>query len=138
MSPEAGRYLDKARKLLADGETMLAVGLNEAAGRNAYLAGFHAAQAFLFDGVGKVFKSHHGVQAEFLRLTKDDPRIEAEHRAFLSRAHNLKAVADYETGPGSEISHERAAAAIETGKRFVAMIAERIAAATPKREPSST
>ena len=64
MSPEAGRYLDKARKLLADGETMLAVGLNEAAGRNAYLAGFHAAQAFLFDGVGKVFKSHHGVQAE--------------------------------------------------------------------------
>jgi uncharacterized protein (UPF0332 family) len=64
LSPEAGHYLDTARKLLADGETMLGVGLNEAAGRNAYLAGFHAAQAFLFDGLGKVFKSHHGAPAE--------------------------------------------------------------------------
>ena len=44
---------EKARKLLADAETMLGVGLNEAAGRNAYLASFHAAQPLLFGSLGK-------------------------------------------------------------------------------------
>ena len=58
-----------------------------------------------------------------LRLTKDDPRVDAELRLFLSRAYNLKAIADYETGPGSEITAERATVAVETGKRFVAHIA---------------
>jgi len=111
---------------------MLAVALNEAAGRTAYLAGFHAAQAFLFERDGKILKSHRGVQAAFLRLTKDDARVAGELRAFLSRSYNLKAIADYETGPGSEISHERAAAAIEAGKRFVALLAEMIAASPPK------
>ena len=53
---------------------MLGVDLHEDAGRAAYLASFHAAQALLFDKTGKVFKTHKGVQAEFLRLTKDDPR----------------------------------------------------------------
>jgi uncharacterized protein (UPF0332 family) len=59
------------------------------------------------------------VQTEFLRLTKDDPRVDGEMRLFLSRTYNLKALADYETGPGSEVSAERAAAAVADGKRFV-------------------
>ncbi len=37
---------------------MLGVHLNEDAGRAAYLAAFHAAQAFIFESVGKMFKSH--------------------------------------------------------------------------------
>ena len=93
-------------------EAMLRIGLNEAAGRTAYLAGYHAAQALIFERTGKVFKSHAGVQTEFLRLTKDDPRIDGELRAFLSRSYNLKAIADDETGPGSTISAERAASAV--------------------------
>lgn len=97
---------------------MLGAGLNDAAGRTAYLAGSHAAQAFIFERDGRVFKTHRGVQAEFLRLTKDDPRVDRETRSFLSRSYNLKAIADYETGPGSEISAERAAAAVKDGKRF--------------------
>jgi uncharacterized protein (UPF0332 family) len=105
--------------LLAEADIMLDVGLNDAAGRTAYLAGFHAAQAFIFERDGKVFKTHHGVQTEFLRLTKDDPRVDGEMRLFLSRTYNLKAIADYETGPGSDVSAERAAAAVEDGKRFV-------------------
>ncbi len=75
MTPQAARFVEKAQKLLADAEIMLGAGLNDAAGRNAYLAGFHAAQAFIFEHVGKTFKSHSGVQKEFLRLTKDDPRM---------------------------------------------------------------
>jgi uncharacterized protein (UPF0332 family) len=53
------------------------VGLNDAASRNAYLAGFHAAQAFIFERHGKVLKTHKGVQMEFLRLTKNDSRLMA-------------------------------------------------------------
>ena len=49
MTPQAGRFLEKAQELLAEAETMLGVGLNDAAGRTAYLAGFHAAQAFIFE-----------------------------------------------------------------------------------------
>jgi len=39
---------------------ILAVHLNDAAGRTAYLAAFHAAQAFIFQRTGKVLKSHKG------------------------------------------------------------------------------
>ena len=57
MTPEAKRFLEKAHKLLAEADTMLGVGLNEAAGRTAYLAGFHAAQALIFERTGKVLKA---------------------------------------------------------------------------------
>ncbi len=99
MSPQGARFLDKARQLLDQAETMLRVGLYEAAGRTAYLASYHAAQAFIFERVGKVLKTHAGVHTEFLRLTKDDPGVDSELRTFLSRAYNLKAIADYETEP---------------------------------------
>jgi uncharacterized protein (UPF0332 family) len=137
MTPEAARFLEKALKLLTQADIMLGVGLNESAGRNAYLAAFHAAQAYIFENAAKVFKTHNGVQTEFLRLTKDDPRIDAELRLFLSRAYNLKAIADYETGPGSEVSAERATDAVETGKRFVALIDERVAARSLDAQPPS-
>jgi uncharacterized protein (UPF0332 family) len=81
---------------------MLGVRLNEDAGRAAYLAGFHAAQAFIFE---------------------DDRRFKHDLRIFLSQAYNLKSIADYEEGPGSEVSAERAAAAIETAARFIDCIA---------------
>lgn len=49
-------FLAKAAKLLAEAEIMLSVNLNEAAGRSTYLAGFHAAQALIFERLGKVLK----------------------------------------------------------------------------------
>jgi uncharacterized protein (UPF0332 family) len=136
MTPEAGRFLAKARRHLDRGATMFGVGLNEDAGRAAYLAGFHAAQAFIFERAARVYKSHNGVQTEFLRLTKDDLRFNSDQRVFLSQTYNLKAVADYETGPGSEVSAERAARALEAGNLFVSHIAELLAPApsTPPRD----
>jgi uncharacterized protein (UPF0332 family) len=130
VTPEASRFLEKARKLLTHAETMLGVHLNEEAGRTAYLAGFHAAQAYIFERVGKIFKSHKGVQTEFLRLTKDDSRFTSDQRIFLSQTYNLKTIADYETGPGSEVSTERAAHALETGRRFVAHIEKLLSSAS--------
>lgn len=61
-------------------------------------------------------------------LTKDDVRLDTELRAFFGFAYNRKAIADYETGPGSEASPELATVAIETSKRFVAKIAELVEA----------
>jgi uncharacterized protein (UPF0332 family) len=93
------------------------------AGRAAYLAGLHAAQALIFESTGKAVKRHGGVQREFARLVKDDPRFDLALRAFLPRAYNLKAVADYETGPGSRVSPETARQAIQTAHRFLACVA---------------
>jgi uncharacterized protein (UPF0332 family) len=92
------------------------------AGRAAYLAGLHAAQALIVENTGKTVKSHRGVQYEFGRLTKDEPRFDVGLRAFLGRTYNLKVIADYEIGAGSEVSPERAAEAIAAGKRFVAQM----------------
>jgi len=125
---ETALYLEKAQTLLAEADAIFAIHLNEAAGRTAYLAGFHAAQGFIFECTGKTSKTHSGVHTEFLRLTKDDPRLAPDLRIFLSQSYNLKAVADYETGPGSKVSVELARTTIETGKRFVTRMVELIGA----------
>jgi uncharacterized protein (UPF0332 family) len=44
----------------------------------------------------------------------------------LNQAYNLKAVADYELGPDSDIPLEHAARAIETAERFTDCISELI------------
>jgi uncharacterized protein (UPF0332 family) len=122
VTPEEHRFVEKAQRLLANADVMLGAGLSEDAARAAYLAGFHAAQAVIFRHTGKASKTHHGVQREFLRLTKDAPGLDPDVRAFLSRAYNLKAIADYETGPNSTISIERARDAVSKGKVFVAAL----------------
>jgi uncharacterized protein (UPF0332 family) len=94
------------------------------AGREAYLAGYHAAQALISERTGHAVKSHGGAKTEFHRLVRGDTRIDDELRAFLGFAYNLKAIADYQTGPGSKVSPELATEAIETARRFVAKIAE--------------
>ena len=119
MKPQATAFLEKSRELLEHAETMLSVGLHEDAGRTAYLAGFHAAQALIFETHGRVFKKHSTVQGEFGRLVKDDARVDMEHRAFLGRSYQLKAIADYETGPGSKVSAETARTTLQTARRFV-------------------
>ncbi len=119
MNPIANRLMMKAQKLLANATKALEVGLNEDAGRNAYLAGYHAARAFLYETEGKLFKTHNGLQAEFSRVVRDDPRFLPEARVFLSQAFNLKKIADYEEGADAEITPERAAAAIEKGAKFI-------------------
>ncbi len=103
---------------------MLALHYYEAAGRNAYLAGFHAAQALISERTGRSVKTHRGVSAELQRLIKDDPRADLDIRAFLGRTYNLKAIADYETGPGSDVSPDMAADAVAASKLFVAVMTE--------------
>jgi uncharacterized protein (UPF0332 family) len=56
VKPQSAAFLEKARRLLAEAETMLGVDLTDAAGRTAYLAGFHAAQALIFESQDRVFR----------------------------------------------------------------------------------
>jgi uncharacterized protein (UPF0332 family) len=118
VTPEAARFLDKARRLLVGAAAMLNAGFIEAAGRDAYLSGYHTAQSYIVAVNGKPAKTHDGVKSEFSRLTKDDPRISHELRAFLFRAARLKEIADYELGPG-DLPKERVAAALGTAQQFL-------------------
>jgi uncharacterized protein (UPF0332 family) len=83
VTPQAARFPAKAERLLTHADTMLGVSLHEDAGRTAYLAAFHAVQAFILERLGKVLKTHKGVQVEFLRLTKDDERVDRSLRGYL-------------------------------------------------------
>jgi uncharacterized protein (UPF0332 family) len=127
VTPEAERYLEKARQCLSNARAELGINLSNDARRNAYLAAFHAAQALIFERTGKVARTHRGVHSEFARLAKVESRIDNSFPVFLTQAYNLKAVADYETGPGSVVPPERAAAAIETAGRFIESIGQLLA-----------
>jgi hypothetical protein len=72
--------------------------------------------------LGRSPKTHSGVQTQFAKLAKNEPSIDLELRAFLGRAYNLKAIADYETGPGSNVTHAQATEAIATAHRLLATI----------------
>jgi uncharacterized protein (UPF0332 family) len=123
MTPEAVRFLDKARRLLSNASALLDAGFVEAAGREAYLSAYHAAQALITHNNGKPAKTHDGVKSEFSRLTKQDPRVPNELRAFLFNASRLKEIADFELGP-VELLIERVAQAIETAKYFISCIGD--------------
>ncbi len=119
MSPEARLYIDKARHCLRHAEAILQIELGDDAGRAAYLAVFHAAQALIHQRTGREAKTHQGVRSQFLLLTKDDPRIAPDLRQFPGQAYNLKTVADYATGPQAIVPLERAGNAVLTAHRFL-------------------
>jgi uncharacterized protein (UPF0332 family) len=120
MTPETAYFLDKARRVLIEADSILAINICEVAGRMAYLAGFHAAQAFISEQTGRSVKTHKGVHGELYRLTKNAVDFDAKLRTFLSESYDLKTIADYEIGPGAEVSPERTRIAVEQAKRFVA------------------
>lgn len=76
MTTETECYLEKARQCLSNAHANLGIKLSNDAGRNAYLAAFHAAQALIFERTGKIAKTHQGVHSEFSLLAKDDPNID--------------------------------------------------------------
>jgi uncharacterized protein (UPF0332 family) len=88
--PESADYLNRAQRLWKQARTIAAIELPDVAGRTAYLAAYHTAQAFIFDRTGKVTKSHDGARSEFARLAKDDPRIDRSFTAFLTQAYTLQ------------------------------------------------
>ncbi len=137
MKAESAAFVEQANIVLTRAEIMLRAGLNEDAARAAYMAGFHVAQAYIFERTDKTSKSHKGVQTEFFRLTKDDPRVDNELRKFLSQSYDYKSIADYFTGPDARTSAEEATGAVATSRRFVTHFAELIAIPNPRLRPGS-
>jgi uncharacterized protein (UPF0332 family) len=120
MNPETIQYINQANKIIIRADLMLSIGLNEDAARAAYIASFHVAQAYIFERTRKIAKSHHGVQTEFFRLTRDDSRVDPALRRFLSQSYEFKSVADYSTGDEAVTSAHEATDAVATAKSFIA------------------
>jgi uncharacterized protein (UPF0332 family) len=118
VTPEAERFLAKAGECLRDARIFLPL-VPRVAGREAYLAAFHAAQAVIHERTGQVAKTHRGVRAGFLMLTRDSATIDPELREFLGRAYELKSRSDYGTGEEAAVSAVTAAAAIAMAERFI-------------------
>ena len=96
---------------------------NDAA-RDAYLAAYHAAQAYIVEHAGKAAKTHNGAHSQFAQLATVEPRIDQEMRRFLSDAYSMKAVADYEFGEGADIPKGRATDAVAKAAQFVERITD--------------
>ena len=94
MTPEAKEHFDKARQCLTRARTILAAGVGEDAGRNAYLAAFHAAQALIAERTGKDAKTIRACTPQFARLARNEPRLGLDLRQFLAQAYDMKSIAD--------------------------------------------
>ena len=120
----AAAHIAKARRALASARHQLAGDFVEQAGRDAYLAGFHAALGLIFARTGKSPKTHSGTRSEFARLARDEGGISREQVAFLGWAYELKTVADYGSEP--QVSSAQAERAIAEAECFVETVAERL------------
>jgi uncharacterized protein (UPF0332 family) len=122
VTPESRELIDKARDCLTRARIILAAGVGEDAGRDAYLAAFHVAQAVIRARTGKTAKTHRGVHRMLSQLARREPQLD-DLALFLSQAYNLKAIADYELGPGAGVPLDRASAAIDRAAQFIEQVA---------------
>jgi uncharacterized protein (UPF0332 family) len=97
---------------------MSSIDLNDDAGRAAYLACFHVAQAIIFEREGRVLKTHRGVQTEFNRIMKGDPRADTALVGFLARSYQFKTVADYGFDTPGHSTADDARTALAEATRF--------------------
>ncbi len=72
MKPETADHIAKARECLDAAIKINTFPLPQVAAKEAYLAVFHAAHAFIFETTGKVVKSHGGMRTMFALVAKDD------------------------------------------------------------------
>ena len=126
MTPETVLVLDRARDCLRDARRIAALPIPHVAAREAYLAVFHAAQAFILERSGRVVKTHTGVRSEFARLTQGKTSIGREVTRFLAISFEMKTIADYGTRHEGNIPPEKALAAIATAERLIGAVVELI------------
>lgn len=122
MKPQTAAYLDNARESLSDAKRILAIDIPRQAGRLAYYAQFHAAQALIFERTGKVAKTHKGVRVQFHQLTRSESALDPRLAGELTAAYHLKEAADYETRPTGLVTSADARDAIASAERFLAGI----------------
>lgn len=134
MKPQAAAYLKSADETLSDARRILAIDIARQAGRLAYHAQFHAAQALIFERTGKIAKTHRGVGAQFHRIARSEPSLDPRLAGDLTSTYHLEEAADYETGAIAAITSEDARAAIASSEHFLRAI--RSLLSTPTRTGS--
>lgn len=122
MKPTTGDYLDAAAKSLASAHLVLGVGLPDQAGRLAYYAMFHAAQALIFEKDNRTVKTHGGVDRVFRKLALQEASLSPDLHSLLNKSYQLKSIADYAIGQSSVVSSSTAAMAIADATRFVMQV----------------
>jgi uncharacterized protein (UPF0332 family) len=122
LTPEAAEALLTAHQHLSDAKAIRGLQIAHVAAREAYLAAFHAAEAFIHERTGRPVKTHSGLRAVFSRLAKDESQLDPTFTQFLANAYDLKSLADYADKPALRISAEDAAMTIETAERFITAI----------------
>lgn len=123
MITEVSKILAKAREQLDDARRIFGIDLYDHAAREAYLAAFHAAQAYVFFKNGKLAKTHSGLRSVFAQLSKENPAIERRFVRFLARGFEMKTAADYfNPDPVIQITSQEAEEAITIAADFIALI----------------
>ncbi len=136
MRPETADYLAKSRECLDAAKQINALPLPPVAAKEAYLAAYHAARAFVFESTGKVVKSHGGMRTMFAQITKDDPRIDRVLASLLGRAYKFKEIADYGVGSQALVTAKEAQDVIDIAERFVDTIVPLLSSdVTQPRDP---
>jgi len=122
LNQESASFLEMAHGHLADARAVAGLPLSHLAAREAYLAGYHAAEALVYARTGRVAKTHRGLRTRFADIVRTEPRVDQEFVRFLARAYELKSIADYGGAPGVQITAEEEAAAIDLADRLIACV----------------
>jgi uncharacterized protein (UPF0332 family) len=121
VKPETKELLDKARECLADAIRFQPIG-SRVAGREAYLASFHAAQALIYERTSRIAKTHRGARTQFSKIAREIPYLDPDLNRVLAHGYEIKAQADYGTGPDAVISVQSAEETIADALRFLRAI----------------
>ncbi len=96
----------------------------DVAAREAYLAVYHAAEAYIVEQTSKAVKTHRDARSQLNRLAQHE-RIGSEFLTFLAEGYKFKTIADYGIGSATgAISAADATWAIDTADRFIDVIAQ--------------
>lgn len=127
MKQATADHLAAAERSLAKAAAIISLPLFDEAGRSAYYAMYHAAQAFVVHRGFKSAKTHRGLRQLFARAVYLDASV--QHLLTpLTNTYQHKWVADYDT-TGLEVTEMEAKAALAEAAQFLASI--RAALATP-------
>jgi len=99
------------------------------------LRAFHAADAFIVDRTGNIAKTHRGVHSEFARLIKDRAEDDRRLGRVLADGYRYKELAGYSADSEAVITDRDAAGMIDAAPRFVARVAELLAASPSAGRP---
>jgi uncharacterized protein (UPF0332 family) len=117
MNAEAARLFAFAERKLTAAVKILAIGIYEAAGRDAYLAALAAARAVIVNAGKKAPKTHDGTRTVFAALIREGLDFDSRLGKFLADGYEIKSAADY--ADGAPVGQHDAEDAIQTAHKFL-------------------